>query len=133
LDGLREAEEELGWTFQPEDITLIGRRLSVGINSAGRERRLVVTIFMTYDDLPLSRFILDPKEVPAIYEILLDDVENAFADPKSQFTAHGINCYGEPVKKVASYDDFSYMFDSYHLRMAEIARRFAKGERLFHY
>lgn len=133
LDGLREAEEELGWSYNPEDITLVGRRLSVTLDTLGRERRLVVTIFMTYDELPLSRFTLDPKEVPAIYEIPLDDVEKAFEDPQNQFTAYGIDCYGEPVKKIASSDDFSYIFDNYHLRIAEIARRFAAGERKFRY
>lgn len=133
LDGLREAEEELGRIYRPDDVTLIGRRLSVGVDSKGRERRLVVTIFMTYDDVPLTEYTLDPQEVPAIYEIALDDVVKAFEDSRSKFMARGINCHGQPVEKIASYDDFSYMFDCYHLRIAEIARRFATGERVFYY
>jgi hypothetical protein len=133
LDGLREAEEELGWKCQPENVTLIGRHLSVGVDSLGRERRLVVTVFMVYDDRPLSRFTLDPKEVPAIYEISLDDVVRAFEEPQKSFTACGLSCDGQPVKKVASADDFSYVFGGYHLRIAQIAKSFAKGERSFCY
>lgn len=133
IDGLREAEEELGWIYKPEEITFLGQRLSVTVDSLGRERRLVVTIFMTYDDLPISRFTLDPKEVPAIYEIPLDDVFAAFKDPQKQFVARGIDCHGQSVEKIASCDDFSYIFGGYHLRIADIARTFAKGERSFYY
>lgn len=133
LDGLREAEEELGRRYAPEDITLIGRRLSVGVDSRGRERRVVVNIYMTYDDSPLSSFVLDPEEVPAIYEIPLDNVLKAFEDPTYQFTAYGMTCEGRRLHKIASRTDFSYMFDSYHARIAEIAKRYVKGERAFHY
>jgi 8-oxo-dGTP pyrophosphatase MutT (NUDIX family) len=133
LDCLREVEEELGWRCPPENISLIGRHLSVGVDSSGRERRLVVTVFMTYDDLPLSRFTLDPKEVPAIYEIPVDDVIEAFENPQKRFRAYGLTCDGRPVERVARVDDFSYVFGGYHLKVAHIARKFAHGERTFYY
>lgn len=134
LDGLlREAEEELGWRCPPENVTLLGRHLSVGVDSWGRERRLVATVFMIYDDLPISRFTLDPQEVPAIYEIPIDDVVKAFEDPQSRFMAYGLNCDGRPVEKVASADSFSFIFGGYHLKIAHIATRFASGERSFVY
>ena len=78
LDGLREAREELGWSCPPEEIALLGRHLSVGVDSRGRERRLVVTVYMTACDVPLEDFVLDQKEVPALYEIAADDVIAAF-------------------------------------------------------
>lgn len=133
LDGLREAEEELGWKCSPENVTLIGRHLSVGRDSMSRERRLVVTVFMTYADFPLTEFTLDPKEVPAIYEILVSDVMSAFDSPQSRFTAGGISCEGQRVEKVVSLDDFSYVFGGYHLKIAQIARDFANGQRVFNY
>ncbi len=133
LDCLREAEEELGWKCPPENVTLIGQHLSVGVDSLDRERRLVVTVLMTYDELPLSRFILDPKEVPAIYEISVIDVIRAFENPKKSFRAYGLTCDGRSVEKMACADDFSYVFGGYHLKIAHIARRFANGDRQFYY
>lgn len=133
LDGLREAEEELGRTYSHDAITPIGRRLNVGVDSLGRERRAVISIFMTYDDLPLSTFALDRKEVPAIYEVQVDDLENAFLNSHQRFMVRGIKCDGELVERAVSSGDFSYMWDGYHLKIARIARRYAAGERRFNY
>jgi hypothetical protein len=133
LDGLREVEEELGWKCPTSEITLIGRHLSVGVDSLGRQRRLVVTVYMTYCDLPLSTFKLDPKEVPALYEIAADDVLNVFANPARTFEAHGVTFDGRAVSKWASVKDFSYVFGGYHPRIAAIAKQFANGERTFCY
>jgi hypothetical protein len=133
LDGLREAEEELGWKCPEGDVTLIGRHLSVGVDEKGRERRLVVTVFMTYCDLPLAGFTLDPKEVPAIYEIPLANVVKALSDRRVTFTARGLSSGGQPVERVTSGDDFSYVFGGYHLRIAQIAKKFAEGQRVFCY
>lgn len=133
LDGLREAEEELGRTYKLEAVTHIGRRLNVGVDSRGRERRVVVSIFMTYDDLPLDTFCLDEREVPAIYEVQIDDLERAFIHSHERFVINGISCRGRSVEKAVSSNDFSYMWDGYHLKIARIARRYAKGERVFDY
>lgn len=133
LDGLREAEEELGRTYAPDTVTPIGRRLNVGVDSLGRERRAVIAIFMTYDELPLSSFALDPKEVPAIYEVRVADLEKAFVDSHERFTVRGVNCHGQSVERAVSSEDFSYMWDRYHLKIARIARKYAQGERAFQY
>ncbi len=133
LDGLREAREELGWSGPPEDISLLGRHLSVGVDSYGRERRLAVTVYMTACDVPLTDFVLDQKEVPALYEIAADDVIEAFRSPGRQFVARGIDCTGRSLERQASVEDFSYVFGGYHLKIAQIAKRFARGERQFCY
>lgn len=133
LDGLREAREELGWNCPPEEINLLGRHLSVGVDSNGRERRLVVTVYMTVCDVPLTEFVLDQKEVPALYEIAADDVIEAFHSPGQQFTASGIDCTGRLLERQASAEDFSYVFGGYHLKIAQIAKKYARGERRFCY
>lgn len=88
---------------------------------------------MTYDDLPLSSFVLDPKEVPAIYEIPLDDIVTVFLDPGAMFTAYGIDCRSQAVSRRVSAEDFSYMWDNYHFKVAHLARRYADGERSLRY
>ena len=99
LDGLREAHEELGWICPPEEINLLGRHLSVGVDSRGRERKLVVTTYMTICDVQLCNFILDKEEVPALYEIAPDDVIAAFQSPDWRFTAQGIDCAGQLLER----------------------------------
>jgi len=133
LDGLREAEEELGRRYPIDAVTAIGRRLNVGVDSLGRERRAVISIYMTYDDRPLSSFVLDPREVPAIYEIALDDIIGAYRVPGWTFEARGIDCMSQPVKRIVSADDFSYMWDGYHRKIAALAHRYASGERELEY
>jgi len=133
LDGLREAREELRWSSPPEEISLLGRHLSVGVDSRGRERKLVVTVYMTICDTPLSDFVLDKQEVPALYEIAAQDVITAFESPGLQFTARGIDCEGRPVVARVSAEDFSYVFGGYHLKIARIAKKYAWGERRFCY
>jgi hypothetical protein len=133
LDGLREAEEELGRQYPLDQVIAIGRRLNVGVDSLGRERRAVISIYMTYDDLPLSSFVLDPREVPAIYEIALDDILTAFRTPGWIFEARGIDCRGQAVKRSVSADDFSYMWDGYHRKIAGLAHLYMDGERELEY
>lgn len=133
LDGLREVREELGWTCPPEEISLLGRHLSVGVDSRGCERRLVVTVYMTACDVPLTDFVLDQKEVPALYEIAADEVIAAFQSPGRQFTVRGIDCAGRPLERRTSAEDFSYVFGGYHLKIAQIAKKYAQGERTFYY
>ena len=133
LDGLREAREELGWSCHPDDVSLLGRHLSVGVDSRGTERRLVVTVYMTTCDVPLTGFVLDSKEVPALFEIAIDDVIAAFQSPGREFTARGIDCAGRLLERTASAEDFSYVFGGYHLKIAQIAKKYAKGERRFYY
>lgn len=133
LDGLREAKEELGRSYPHQNVTAIGRRLNVGVDSLGRERRAVISIFMTYDDLPISSFVLDPKEVPAIYEIPISEIILAFRDDSYRFLAYGIDSEGQPVTKHVCADDFSYMWDDYHPKIAEFALRYLSGERSLKY
>ena len=133
LDGLREAREELGWTCPLEEISLLGRHLSVGVDSRGRERKLVVTVYMTTCDVPLSEFVLDKEEVPALYEIAAADVIAAFQSPGWRFTARGIDCAGRPLERRASVEDFSYIFGDYHMKIAQIAKKYAQGEHQFCY
>lgn len=133
LDGLREAREELGWSCPPEEISLLGRHLNVGVDSYGRERRLVVTVYITTCDVPLTEFVLDQKEVPALYEIPANDVIKAFRTPGWKFKAQGIDCTGRSLEREASAEDFSYIFGGYHLKIAQIAQKYACGERQFCY
>lgn len=133
LDGLREAEEELGVGFPFEDVTRLGRHLSVGVDSAGRERHLVATVYMTLCDRPLSDFVLNPAEVPAIFDIASRDVVKSFERPRWESIACGIDCRGHPLERRVTASDFTYIFGDYHLKIARIAKKYAGGDREFWY
>jgi 8-oxo-dGTP pyrophosphatase MutT (NUDIX family) len=133
LDGIREMQEELGFTVLPEKMELLGRHLSVGVDRLGRERRLVVTVFISVCDLPLTEFALDEAEVPAVFEIHADDVISAFSNSDYLFTAGGIDSNMMKIERTFSSWDFSYIFGKYHEKIAKIAKRYASGEKCFYY
>ncbi len=133
LDIMREAQEELGWKCAENEVVLLGRHISVGVDSLSRERRLVVSAYMATSDTPLAEFKLDVNEVPAIFEILADDVIRAFKDPNYTFQATGMNCEGERVVRGFSLSDFSYVFGGYHLKVAKIAKIYATGNSDWYY
>jgi hypothetical protein len=129
LDGLREAQEELGRTYSQDNITLLGRRLSVGVDHLGRERRVVATIYMTWDTTPLSSFVLDPREVPAVFEIPTKETIAVLSGRQSNTVARGINARGETVERVVRADDYSDIFYNYHINIARLADQFSNGRR----
>jgi 8-oxo-dGTP pyrophosphatase MutT (NUDIX family) len=133
LDGMREMQEELGFTVLPEKIDLLGRHLSAGIDSAGRERRLVVTAFISLCDLPFSEFSLDRNEVPAIFEINADDVISSFLSSEYVFSARGINSSGSDINNKFSAVDFSNIFGKYHEKIANISKLYASGKKILYY
>lgn len=133
LDGLREAQEELGWSPPPKAVHLLGRHLNVSVDSQGRTRNLVVTVCMAPCTLPLSSFVLNEHEVPALYEVAAEDVIAAFNDPGRHVAAVGISCHGDSIHKSISCDDFSYVFGGYHVKIAHIARLYAAGQTIPYY
>lgn len=133
LDGLREVQEELGRDYDTTLVHYIGRRLNVGVDGKGRERRAVISIYMVYDDIPLTDFILDPEEVPAIFDVPLDTIDTLFGEHGGKAVVHGINSERQTVSKVVSSADFSYMWDGYHRKIAKLARLFAEGDKSLEY
>jgi 8-oxo-dGTP pyrophosphatase MutT (NUDIX family) len=133
LDGLREAQEELGWCCAEADATLLGRHLSVGVDSRGRERRLAVTVYMATCDVPLSDFVLSKDEVPALYEIPGCAVVSLFARAGTTVLVRGMDCDGRSMERTISSSDFSYVFGGYHVKIAHIALAYAAGQPIVYY
>lgn len=127
LDGLREAEEELGWVPPRDAISLLGHHLSVSVDSQGRKRNLAVTVYMAMCAVPLHDFELDAREVPALLEVAATDVVAAFDRPGLAVTAEGLDCHGRRVHRVVRANDFSFVFGGYHRKIACIAQRHSEG------
>ncbi|MEA3095488.1 MAG: hypothetical protein QOJ04_6830 [Caballeronia sp.] len=133
LDGLREAQEELGWCCGEADARLLGRHLSVGVDSRGRERRLAVTVYMATCDVALTEFVLSKDEVPALYEIPAQSVLSLFSFVGTTVLVRGIDCEGRPTERHISSTDFSYVFGRYHEKIAHIASVYTAGQPIAYY
>lgn len=133
LDGVREAEEELGISPDRAQVTELGRHLSVGVDSMLRRRHLVVSVYMMICDTPLKDFKLQSAEVPAIFEIPARDIISVFRKSISTFSAVGLDCNGKKSIREFDRSSFSYIFGDYHLKISQIAIEYAAGRRDFWY
>jgi hypothetical protein len=128
-DGLREAEEELGKAYQEKDITRVGTRLNVGIDTKGRTRHNVLDIGLIIDGSPLTTYRLDPVEVQAIVVCPLVDLERVFTQEGYSFVAPGLKADRSPLELMVTRDSFPYNWDNYHYKMTLLAKRFLQGEK----
>jgi isopentenyldiphosphate isomerase len=74
LDGLREVEEELGLTVQPERLVPLGTRRVEQEIPAGRDREFH-EVFLLSDATPPEDLRLQKEEVEAVFQLALDDVQ----------------------------------------------------------
>jgi 8-oxo-dGTP pyrophosphatase MutT (NUDIX family) len=130
LDGLREAEEELGKVYDPSLVKHIGRKLYLH-DSEGRRVRSVVDVCIIRDDCPLEDFKLQEEELDALFRCNLDALIALHEGRLDSFEAVGIEIReGRQTagKAVVTLDSFPYNWDNYHRKMAYNCRRFLLGD-----
>jgi hypothetical protein len=131
LDGLREAKEELGRTYDPTDVTFIGRRLYVA-DISGRRIRNVVDVCIVRDDAPLSDFQPQESELAGLYRCRIDELLALHRGDISSFRADGVkfsNGYLVEHTYDTERDSFPYNWDHYHQKMACLCKRYLDGMR----
>lgn len=79
LDGVREAEEELGVTVDPDRLHYVGVRLLADDNGEGHNRERVHLFFLA-DDRPLADYDPPSDEVSDLVEVKAVDFLAALAD-----------------------------------------------------
>jgi hypothetical protein len=127
-DGLREVREELGRKYNFKELTPLGRRLNVGVDTKKRQRRTVCDIFIVLDDAPLSSYTLQKEEVHAIFSCPIDTLLKVHTKKGYTFTAVGLTNTGKATTLKVSKSSFPYNWDDYHFKMALLAKRFLKNE-----
>ena len=80
IEGIREAEEELGVQLDPRRLVPIGVRLLADDNGEGQNRERVHLFFLT-DDRPISDYEPPANEVSALVEVGVGDFLAALGDP----------------------------------------------------
>lgn len=119
--AIREAKEELGIDINSNDIVDVGRHFNVGLDHKGRERKRVINKYIIEWNGDLVDLVLDPKEVPAVFWVPIDDflgIENG-----GTITVNGISSTTELAVREVSASDFVPNIDGYHYRMAERIER----------
>jgi 8-oxo-dGTP pyrophosphatase MutT (NUDIX family) len=72
VDGLREVKEEVGKTYEYDDLTFLGRKLNLSPNVQGIMCHYVAHVFITLDNSPLGSYVLESNEVVALYLCPID-------------------------------------------------------------
>lgn len=122
LDGVREADEELGLKLKKEDLVFVGTRVNEG-------NRTFCNIFLTEENKAITKYQLDPQEVTAIFVCPLQKLLHVFEDDSQTFIAEGISHDGKPLTCEVSQKSFPFNADNYHQRMAKLIDQFLKGNK----
>jgi 8-oxo-dGTP pyrophosphatase MutT (NUDIX family) len=128
-DGLREAEEELGKRYRPTQLTFVGRKLYVGPDQLGRERRNVVEIGLLIDNDPLPSFKLQKEEVYALCLCPIDELVKVHSNPTYSFKTQALTNGGKTQAITVRKHSFPENYDDFHFKMTLLAQRFLNGER----
>lgn len=129
-DGVREAREELGRAYEFQDLTYLGKKLYLR-DDGWKKLRYAVDVCIVMDPTPLSAYHLQREEIDALYHCAIDDLIRAHEDPDYSFIAEGVGFDGEAsvsLDRTVSAKSFPFNWDSYHYKMALLARRFVRGE-----
>lgn len=124
LDGLRELEEELGLSPNPERLAPLGTRRIEQDISQGCDREFQ-DIFLLNDDTPPEKLRLQEEEVEAIIRVSLGDVERL----EDGETVHVREWNGaEETSSQIAAEDFVPNEDGYLSGVARSARALHAGE-----
>ena len=128
LDGLREAEEEIGKKYNPADIVYIGRKMHVGETTPKGQKKNILELYMIEDSSPLDSYVLEPREVYAITVLPISELLKVHRDESYAFHAGALRHDGQAFELTVHKDSFPHNWDEYHLKIALLAQRFLRGE-----
>ena len=123
LDGLREVEEELGLSVEPERLVPLGTRKVEQEIPEGRDREFH-EVFLLSDATPPGELRLQEEEVEAVFRIDLDDVQALYETDSAP--AHEY-AEGRTSATRISLTEFVPQDDGYLRRVAGAARQLLSG------
>lgn len=127
-DHFREFKEELGVDIDSNKTYFYGRRMFALINSnTGRERKLVVDIYITELDKELSELNPEYEEVFGLVWAPLESVISLLTGSSKSLKLKGIDRDRRPIEYEITSHSFPYNFDNYQLKMAQAIRLWGDG------
>ncbi|MBV30055.1 MAG: NUDIX hydrolase [Actinobacteria bacterium] len=89
-DGVRELEEELGFTAAPKNLVPLGTRRLVDDNGEGHLNREITSVFLLRDDRPLADYVLQRTEVDAVFDARIDEFLELLAGTVKSIQIKGV-------------------------------------------
>ena len=128
LDGLREAEEEVGLALDPSDVIRIGRRRRVDHSAPGIRDHELQEIFATITARPLATLAPDPDEVTALVAVDLEAVSALFRGDRAEVDALEMRGDTRAVAKTTvGAGDFVAALDGYYLASVRSLEAWLQG------
>jgi isopentenyldiphosphate isomerase len=128
VDGLREVREEIGREYEKKRLIPLGRKIYIGLDVEGNERRNIDYLYFVEDNSPISEYNIDEEEVYALCECPLEGLLKVF-DEDYSFSAWGVRANGEGYDIEVSKDSFTESWDSSHYKIILLAKRYFQGEK----
>ena len=125
LDGLRELEEELGLSPEPERLIPLGTRRIQQDIPQGCDREFH-DVFLLNDGTPAKELNLQEEEVESVFSLALKDVERLGTG--EAVDAREWSKTGEVFNEI-SIEDFVPNGDDYLAKIVRAARRLHAGEK----
>jgi isopentenyldiphosphate isomerase len=129
FDGLREIDEELGITYQPDQLTYLGRKMHVSPDVNGLIRKNIVDISFIADDRPLTSYQLEKAEVYAVSTLPIHELIKVHTQDGYEFSAELFTTDKKTQQVLVNKNSFPYNWDNYHHKIALLADRFLNGEK----
>lgn len=126
LDGLRELEEELGLSPDPDRLVPLGTRRIEQDIPQGCDREFH-DVFLLSDETPPEKLRLQEEEVESVLRLSLGNVERLEAGETIQVREWKNT---EDVSGEISLEDFVPNEDGYLAKVAQAARRLHAGEKV---
>jgi hypothetical protein len=124
-----EAREELNVTYDPNKMINLGRKLSVGVGQDKTVRNSVVNLFLIEDDQPISRFLMQKKEVFAVCACPLSEILKVHQEDNYSYKQTAIRNDGQEITIEVNQQIFPPNWDPYHYKMALLIDKYFKGEK----
>lgn len=131
-EGVREIEEELGFSVEVGDLAFAGKRVEVADQDNGQKNREYQSVYFGELPLDLPRLRPDPKEVWGVYGLGVQDGLDLFANRVSQVSSNGIEYVEDSHEFVlktrsVSVEDFLPRIQRYYLAALICVERIAEG------
>ena len=131
-EGIRELEEELGFTATANNLMPLGTRRLVDDSGEGHLNREITSVFLLRDDRPLADYVLQRTEVDAVFDARIDEFLELLAGTVESIEIRGVRHAGRPdaqdIVEQISLEDLVPGLEYWKTLMI-MSQRFARNQR----
>lgn len=130
VETLRETEEEIGVSVNPDELRPLGVRIAVGTHNEQTRDYELQDVFLLRSDRPLTAYRPNPAELSALIQLPLSSLLDVFAGAQTTIEAQNLDAETGTVDAVTlTLSDFIPSVDRYFYRVAIAAQALLRGDR----